>query len=185
MDEPIHRVSSFPPQVGERCRLLVLGTVPSVRSLELQESYGHSQNLFWQFMGEFFDAGRELPYPERIARLHARGIGIWDVYAQVERPGSLDASIVRTSEVANAIPDLLERNPTIRAIALNGGKAAEGFRRHIAPEIQKRGIVGVDILELPSTSPANASISRSEKRRRWQVLTTYAVDIHSFPGNKR
>ena len=69
------KVESFPAQVGEDCRLLVLGTVPSKRSLELRQSYGHAQNLFWTFMGELFDAGRELPYAERIARLHAREIG--------------------------------------------------------------------------------------------------------------
>src|SRR6185437_8303865 len=105
----------------------------------------------------------ELPYRERIARLHARGIGIWDVFAQVERPGSLDASIVRASEVPNAIPGLMQRQPTIRAIALNGAKAAEGFRRHIAPLLAAQDARRVDILALPSTSPANASISRAEK----------------------
>jgi TDG/mug DNA glycosylase family protein len=181
----VHQVASFPPQVGEHCRVLVLGTVPSRRSLELRQSYGHRQNLFWPFMGELFDAGPELPYAVRIARLHSRGIGIWDVYEQVERPGSLDASIVRASEVPNAIPDLLGRYPTIRAIALNGGKAAEGFRRHIAPAIAAQGIEGIDILALPSTSPANASIPRDEKFRRWQILRSYAAAIQSVEGRER
>jgi TDG/mug DNA glycosylase family protein len=175
VDKPVaHRVASFPPQVGAGCRVLVLGTVPSLRSLELRQSYGHAQNLFWTFMGELFDAGRELPYAERIARLHARGIGIWDVYEQVERPGSLDSSIVRASEVPNAIPQLLVQYPTIRAIALNGGKAAEGFRRHIEPELDAHARKRLDVLPLPSTSPANASISRASKFEQWQVLLRYA-----------
>ena len=169
-----HKVESFPAQVGEDCRLLVLGTVPSKRSLELRQSYGHAQNLFWTFMGELFDAGRELPYAERIARLHARGIGIWDVYEQVERPGSLDSSIVKASEVPNAIPQLLDRYPTIGAIALNGGKAAEGFRRHIEPKFDAERRSRLDVLALPSTSPANASISRATKLERWSVLLRYA-----------
>ncbi|MFT3790790.1 MAG: DNA-deoxyinosine glycosylase [Rudaea sp.] len=169
-----HRVKSFPPQVGEDCRVLVLGTVPSLRSLELRQSYGHAQNLFWTFMGELFDAGRELPYAERIRRLHARGIGIWDVYKQVERPGSLDSSIVKASEVPNAIPRLLERHATIRAIALNGGKAAEGFRRHIEPRLDAGLRARIDVLALPSTSPANASIARAGKFERWSVLRDYA-----------
>lgn len=176
---------SFPPQLGEGCRLLVLGTVPSRRSLELRQSYAHSQNLFWPFMGEIFDAGPGLPYAERIARLHARGIGIWDVYEQVERHGSLDASIVRASEVPNAIPALLQRYPTIRAIALNGGKAAEGFRRHIAPALARQVVDRIDILALPSTSPANASISRVEKLRRWRALMAYAITIQPVPGDKQ
>lgn len=173
-DKPPHQVASFPPQIGADCRLLVLGTVPSKRSLELRQSYGHSQNLFWTFMGELFDAGRELPYADRIARLHARGMGIWDVYKEVERPGSLDSSIVKESEVPNAIPALLRRHPTIRAVALNGGKAAEGFRRHIEPKLGPALRERVDVLALPSTSPANASISRAAKFERWSVLLRYA-----------
>lgn len=170
-----HKVTSFPPQVGTDCRVLVLGTVPSLRSLELRQSYGHAQNLFWAFMGELFDAGVELPYAERIRRLHAIGIGIWDVYKHVERPGSLDASIVRASEVPNAIVHLLRRMPTIHAIALNGGKAAEGFTRHVAPRFDAALRDRVEILKLPSTSPANASITRAEKLRRWTVLTHYVA----------
>lgn len=171
-------VASFAPQVGDQCRVLVLGTVPSLRSLELQQSYGHAQNLFWQFMGELFDAGRELPYADRIARLHARGVGIWDVFRSVERPGSLDASIVRASEVPNDVPALLRANASIRAIALNGAAAAAGFRRHIEPALAgtRRDGRAVDILALPSTSPANASMSRAHKFARWQALKDYAID---------
>lgn len=173
----LHHVASFPPQVGADCRVLVLGTVPSLRSLELRQSYAHAQNLFWAFMGELFDAGRERPYAERIARLHARGIGIWDVYRQVERPGSLDSSIVKASEVPNAIPRLLARQPTIRAIALNGGKAAEGFRRHIEPELKPSWRERLDVLALPSTSPANASVPRAAKFAQWSVLLRYAKGV--------
>jgi len=168
------RVASFPPQVGADCRVLILGTVPSLRSLELHQSYGHAQNFFWPLMGELFDAGPELPYAERIARLHRRGIGIWDVLKVCERPGSLDSSIVPASEVPNAIAWLLRRQRGIRAIALNGGKAQQAFRRHIEPQLDTRLRERVTILALPSTSPANASIPRAEKRRRWSVLLEWA-----------
>lgn len=174
MSKSAQRVSSFPPQVGADCRVLVLGTVPSLRSLELRQSYGHAQNFFWPLMGELFNAGPELAYSERIARLHARGVGIWDVLKHCERPGSLDSSIVPESEVPNAIPQLLHRQPLIRAIALNGGKAQQAFRRHIVPQLDTALRERVTILALPSTSPANASIPRAEKRRRWSVLLEWA-----------
>lgn len=164
------RVESFAPQVGAGCRLLVLGTAPSVRSLALQQSYGHARNLFWPIMGELFDAGPELAYPERIRRLHASSVGIWDVYASCERPGSLDSNIVRASEVPNDIGELLRAQPSIRAIALNGGKAQQAYRRLIDapldPELRDR----VALLDLPSTSPANASMTGQHKRERWRVL---------------
>ena len=170
MAKASQRVSSFPPQVGAGCRVLVLGTVPSLRSLELRQSYGHAQNFFWPLMGELFDAGPDLPYAQRIARLHARGVGIWDVLKHCERPGSLDSSIVPDSEVPNAIPSLLRRQAQIRAVALNGGKAQQAFRRHIVPQLDAALRERVTVLALPSTSPANASISRAEKRRRWSAL---------------
>ena len=43
------------------------------------------------------------PYEHRLRYLHEAGVGLWDVIGQCERPGSLDARIVRGSEVANPI----------------------------------------------------------------------------------
>jgi len=165
-------VSSFPPQVGAGCRVLVLGTVPSLRSLEMRQSYAHPHNLFWRFMGELYDAGPDLPYAERIARLHAAGVGIWDVLKDCERPGSLDSSIRVESEVPNDIPGLLEDYPTIAAIVLNGGKAQQVFARRIAPGIPSDR--RIEILAMPSTSPANASISRAVKLDRWRSMLDWA-----------
>ncbi|MEO8459291.1 MAG: DNA-deoxyinosine glycosylase [Dokdonella sp.] len=167
------RVASFPPQMGNDCRLLILGTVPSLRSLAERQSYAHPQNLFWRFMGEMFDAGFDRPYAERIARLHARGIGIWDVLKQCERRGSLDSNIVVASEIGNDIPGLLTQYPSIAAIALNGSKAQQAFRRHVLPELKRNGS-RVTLIELPSTSPANASISVEAKRERWHLLQDWA-----------
>ena len=168
------KVSSFPPQVGAGCKLLVLGTVPSLRSLEMHQSYAHPHNLFWPFMGVLYDAGPELPYAERIARLQTAGVGIWDVLKDCHRPGSLDSSIRADSEVPNDIPGLLEDYPTIRAIALNGGKAQQVFTRRILPAIAPARSEALAILALPSTSPANASIPRDVKLERWRALLDFA-----------
>jgi TDG/mug DNA glycosylase family protein len=169
------KVASFPPQVGKECRVLLLGTVPSLRSLEMRQSYAHPHNLFWPFMGELFGAGADLPYAERIARLQAAGVGIWDVLKYCERPGSLDSSIRPGSEVANDIPSLLDEYPTIRAIALNGAKAQQVFARRIGPNIRPERLASLEILALPSTSPANASMSRAVKLDRWRQLLRFAA----------
>jgi len=169
-------VDSFPPQIGIDCRVLVLGTVPSVRSLELQQSYAHPHNLFWPFMGVLYGAGPELDYAQRIARLHACGVGIWDVLQRCERSGSLDSAIVRASEVPNDIGGLLARQPSISAIALNGAKAQQVFARRIAPLIDGRRLAQLSVLALPSTSPANAAIPRAQKLERWRVLLEFAAN---------
>ena len=172
---PASRVSSFPVQIDAGCRVLVLGTAPSVRSLAMQESYAHPQNLFWPLMGEMFGAGPELPYAERIARLHARGVGIWDVLKECERAGSLDSNIIKSSEQANDIAALLVAYPTIAAIALNGGRAVQSFRRLVLPRIDWVRADRTAILELPSTSPANASISAADKRARWRAMLDWSA----------
>ena len=154
--------------------MLVLGTVPSLKSLQMRQSYAHPHNLFWPIMGALYDAGPELDYAQRIARLHAHGIGIWDVLERCERAGSLDSSILVDSEVANDIPRLLGEYPDIAAIALNGGKAHQVFQRRIAPMIDAPRLATLAILALPSTSPANASIPRTIKLERWRELLEWA-----------
>jgi len=167
---PHAHVLSFPPQVGEGCRVLVLGTAPSLRSLELRQSYAHPQNLFWPFMGELYDAGPRLPYEERIARLHRNGVGIWDVLERCERPGSLDSSIRADSEIPNDIPALLDLHPSIAVLAINGAKALQVFRRRIEPAIAPGRRDALTVLALPSTSPANASIPRARKLELWRAM---------------
>lgn len=168
-------VTSFPPQLGAACRVLVLGTAPSLRSLEMGQSYAHPHNLFWPFMGVLYDAGSEWTYAERIARLHAAGIGLWDVLKECERAGSLDSGIRVRSEVPNDVAALLDAQPTIRAIALNGTKAQQVFQRRIAPTILAERSVLPEVLGLPSTSPANASMSRALKLARWRELLRWSA----------
>ncbi|HEX3121779.1 MAG TPA: DNA-deoxyinosine glycosylase, partial [Rhodanobacteraceae bacterium] len=117
----------------------------------------------------------ELAYAERIARLHRRGIGIWDVLERCERRGSLDSAIVPDSEVANDIPGLLVSHQGIRAIALNGGKARQSFRRHIVPRLDAALRARITQIDLPSTSPANASIPRARKLERWRQLQDWTT----------
>lgn len=168
------RVESFTARVGADCRVLILGTIPSLRSLAERQPYAHPRNLFWRFMGEMFDAGFERPFSERMQRLHQNGIGIWDVLKHCERRGSLDSAIVTASEVPNAIPALLRRRPSVAAIALNGGKAQQAFRRHVLPVLatEHREIY---LIDLPSTSPANASIPIAVKRHAWRVLLDWTL----------
>lgn len=158
-------VSSFPPSLGGQLRLLILGSMPGVASLRAVQYYAHPRNLFWPLMGELFGAGPDLPYPTRTAALHAQGIGLWDVLASCDRPGSLDARIRRSSEIANDLPGLLLGHPELRGIAVNGALARDALHRHhpgLAAQFR--------VVELPSTSPANASLPLQQKRTAWAQL---------------
>lgn len=158
MPEPLLR--GLAPVVAPHTRLLVLGSFPGVASLAAQQYYGHPRNQFWPLLGAIFAqplAG--WPYAERLDFVRARGLGIWDVYARCRRPGSLDADI-RDAE-ANDLAGLAATLPRLALIAHNGGESARAMRI--------TGALGVPVLRLPSTSPANASWSFDRKRAAWQA----------------
>ncbi|HRW07900.1 MAG TPA: DNA-deoxyinosine glycosylase, partial [Caldilineaceae bacterium] len=99
--------TGFPPIATPDIRVLILGSMPGMRSLELNQYYGHPRNLFWPLMEELVGVPVAAPYAERLVRLNAAGIGLWDSLQAAERPGSLDASIVAHTEVANDFPTFL------------------------------------------------------------------------------
>jgi double-stranded uracil-DNA glycosylase len=163
-------LTSFPPVIAPGAKALILGSMPGAASLALQQYYGHPRNLFWPIMGELVGAYPTLPYAERLAALQSAGIALWDVLKHCERPGSLDASIVAGSEAPNDFPSLLSQYATIRAICFNGKKAEQTFQRHVLPLLPAAVTARIELIALPSTSPANAYQSFEQKLARWQVV---------------
>ena len=111
-----------------------------------------------------FDAA--LPYTQRLLALQAAGVGVWDVIGQCERRGSLDADIVRGTEVPNALPELIASLPELELIGCNGGAALQAFQRWVLPQLGS----APRLLALPSTSPANAAWSLPRLRLAWQPV---------------
>ncbi len=159
------RSIGFDPVVDDRTRVLILGSLPGDASLKAAQYYAHPRNGFWPLisglLGEELPA---LPYEQRLVRLKARGVGLWDVIASAERSGSLDAAI-RSPEAAD-LHGLAAGLPKLRAVAFNGGLAVKLGRRILAD------LDGVALIDLPSSSPAHAR-PFEEKRRQWSVLAAY------------
>jgi len=86
-------IRSFEPIATPNARVLILGSMPGVASLEAGQYYAHPQNAFWRIMGELVGAGLEKPYDERARILKANGVALWDVLQSCIRPGSLDSDI--------------------------------------------------------------------------------------------
>lgn len=155
-------LQSLPYVAAADARLLVLGSMPGAISLQRAQYYAHPRNQFWSLLYAAFGATDSQVYADRIAFLCQHRIALWDVLATCERTGSLDARIVAGSERSNDIVGFLHAHPEIRAIALNGGKAAALFRRFVMP-LER----GVEILAMPSTSPAHTR-PFAIKLGRWQ-----------------
>lgn len=158
---------SFNPIEPACMRVLVLGSMPGVASLNEQAYYAHPRNAFWPIMASLLAVDWPTDYAARYALLQQQPIGLWDVLAQCERAGSLDSAIKTHSIQINDIAGLVARHSECQAIALNGGKAAALFKRYVFPRAPQ-GFASCQLIELPSTSPANARLSLADKTRIWQ-----------------
>lgn len=151
----------LPAVVSPETRLLVLGSFPSVASLAAGQYYAHPTNHFWPLLSALLGVDlRALAYPDRLAAVLARGVGIWDVYAACMREGSLDSAIA--SPEPNDLAGLAATLPRLEAIAHNGGESARSMRVTRA--------LGLPCYRLPSSSAANASWSFERKLAAWREV---------------
>lgn len=162
-------LTGFKPIVGESPKILILGSMPSEKSLQQTEYYAHPQNAFWAIMGELFNFDHKAGYAQRTNQLKQHHIALWDVIAQCTREGSLDTSIDKDSIVANDFSDFFSSHPTIDYVFFNGNKAEQEFNKRILPVLGDTA-EKLTFQRLPSTSPANARMSKKEKLKHWSVL---------------
>lgn len=165
--------SGFPPIAGPGARVLILGSLPSVKSLETGQYYGHPRNAFWPIMGKLFGAGLDLEYNKRRTIMIEHRIAIWDVLAASERPGSMDAAIDATSATANDFGAFYRGQPNIELVCFNGKAAASFFQQLVAAALEN-GSNTPDYQTMPSTSPAYAAMSFEEKLDRWRLVQAVA-----------
>jgi len=165
-------IKSFDPVVGGNPKVLILGSVPSVKSLDFNQYYGHPRNQFWPIimsllLDKSIDDNMSMTYSDKIEIVKLKGIAIWDVISACDRQGSLDSDI--KNESPNDISKLLQDYPSIRTIVFNGGKAETSFKRFFKEIYLNEQYV---CLKMPSTSPAYTK-SVDEKWSTWKVLLKY------------
>ena len=165
------RVQSFEPVIGSNPRVIILGSMPGIASLEAVQYYAHPRNAFWPIMGALFEFDHEVDYDARIGEIRKLPIILWDSLQSCHRPGSLDSSIDVASARANDFPGLLQRFPEIRAIFFNGATSEKYFRRLALPKLPAGS--EIELLRLPSTSPAHAGMSFEQKLAAWRRILTH------------
>ena len=154
-------LAGLAPVIAPTIRILILGSFPGAASLAAQQYYAHPRNALWPILSAL--TGEDLvalPYVERLPRLLAHRIGLWDVLGACERKGSLDSAIRKPA--ANDFDRLRELCPALEVVGFNGrisGKFAPQFAQ-----------AGYRTLVLPSTSPAYAAMSFDRKFADWRKL---------------
>lgn len=156
-------LSSFLPIVDEHSRVLILGSMPGVESLRLQQYYANPRNQFWKIIYSLFNKEPNSNYEERIAFIKSKKIAVWDVIETCYREGSLDSNI--QAEKVNDFSALFEAYPNLKTVLFNGGKAYETYKKWIGFGT----IPNLTFHKLTSSSPANTR-KYEEKLREWVVI---------------
>ena len=158
------RFSSFPPIVDKSSKILILGSVPGVKSLQMQQYYAHPQNNFWKLMFHLLDTEFSSDYHTRLQLLKKHRIALWDVIESCERKGSKDTDI--KSEIDNDIQELINSHPNIKIIFCNGQKSYKNLLKVVGKNFI------IPIVVLPSTSPLH-TIKFEEKLEQWKIIKDY------------
>lgn len=160
----IHTKTSFDPISNADTTILILGTMPGDKSLELGEYYGHSRNRFWKTISTITNNDLPLTYADKKALLLKTKIGIWDVAHKANRKGSLDSAI--ENEEPNDLGNFITRHKDLKIIGFNGTKSQALHDKYFDRK------AGIKYISLPSTSPANTGIDFDNICKVWRQILT-------------
>lgn len=156
-----HIVHPIPPLYDENCRILLLGSFPSVKSREAMFFYGHPQNRFWRLVAGLFKEEAPRSVDEKRGLLLRHHIAVWDTIHSCTITGSSDSSI--KDVVPNDLSVILD-NSRVDRIFCNGAASFRLYMKYIYPQ------TGIEAKKLPSTSPANAAFSMERLMQAWRVI---------------
>lgn len=151
----------FSPVFDVNSKILILGSLPSVKSREQGFYYGHPQNRFWKVIAGIYQCLVPDSIESKIEMLQHNHIAIWDVIASCDIIGSSDSSI------KNVIPNdinLILAQCNIQKIYVNGKTAGKLYNKY------SKESTNMEIIELPSTSPANAAYSLEKLKDAWSII---------------
>ena len=154
----------IPIFIKEDSHILILGSLPSVKSREEGFYYAHKQNRFFKVLAHIHQEDEPISIEERKNFLIAHHIALYDVIYECDICGSSDSSITNAKPID--IESVLRKYPNIKVIAINGGKAKSLFDKYLLNKVSK----GVCVIYLPSTSPANAKMSINNLIHYYSIL---------------
>lgn len=158
-------LQGLPPIIDAGTRVLILGSFPSVASLEAGRYYAHPRNQFWPILAQVLACPlQSMPYGEVQAALRQAGLGIWDVYGRCRRQGSLDSAI--QDGEPNDFQRLSSLAPHLERVCFNGSMAGK-----FAPRL---AALGYEVRLLPSTSPAY-TLAFEQKLECWKEVLVPAL----------
>lgn len=163
------KIVGLPPVINQTSRVLIVGSMPSVLSLESKEYYGNPRNHFWKIIYGLFDENPDSSYADKLTFLREKRIALWDAIGACYREGSLDSSIY--GEEPNDLPGLIQAYPSLQLIACNGTKSFNTLKKYFSPE----SLSNIPVIKLPSSSPVPGRYNKQlpEKMEEWKQIIAY------------
>ena len=165
----MNEVSCFTSIARDDARVLILGSMPGVESLNQNQYYAHPRNSFWYIMANLFSFDVSADYDSRCLALVENKVALWDVLNRCVRKGSLDTAIENESIIRNDFTTFLTHHPKIQYIFFNGQKAQKEYTKYVLPELGN-AFSTIQYQTMPSTSPAMASLNKDQKLEIWQQV---------------
>ena len=159
------KLRSFQPISSNNAGVLILGSMPGKRSLDAGQYYAHPRNSFWKIMEGITGLNASAGYDERVRLLKDHAIAVWDVLHSCRREGSLDAAIRAGSVKANDFNAFFRRHPEIHTVLFNGAAAERYYKQYVVPKLER---TAMNLIRMPSTSPAHAAMSFKQKISAWR-----------------
>jgi double-stranded uracil-DNA glycosylase len=154
---------ALPLIIDKRTEVLILGSYPGVVSLSKMQYYANPGNDFWRIMSIVLDADLvPMDYKDRLKLLLKNRIGLWDVYDEVERQGSMDHDI-KNAKLNDF--SILKGYQELRKILITGRKAYDDFSKAALSMRQHH-----DHHYIPSPSGSNRRISLADKAKKIKDL---------------
>ena len=153
---------SFEPIIFNDTEIIILGSLPGKKSIELNQYYGHPRNRMWTILSKIINSEISTDYASKKLFLKKHKIGLWDVAHSAERKGSLDSNIKK--EIPNDVDSILINYPSINVIGFNGKKSESMYKKFF--KLNR----SIKYVSLPSSSPANMAISFEDICLRWIEL---------------
>lgn len=154
----------FGPYINKDSKVLILGSIPSVKSREYGFYYMHPQNRFWKIMSDLFDEDFPETINDKKNFLKRNKIALWDVLDTCEINGSSDSSIKNPK--VNDIKGLIEETD-VKYIFVTGKKALELYDKYCYDDVLIKAIY------LPSTSGANCAFSYDNLKEKYEIIIKY------------
>ena len=153
---------SIPPFINEESQMLILGSLPSIASRKDGFFYAHPQNRFFKVLAGVFNEKEPNTIEERKAFLERNRIALYDVIYECDICGSSDLSIKNVVPIP--LGDILKSFPNIKRIYTTGKKAKELYDKYLFPKVK------IEAIGLPSTSPANATMSLEKLIEHYKII---------------